>query len=501
MRSVVIGPSKKAGQADIPIPPEHVIVLFGATGDLARRKLLPGLFQLSRVGLLPAGYRVIGSAPPDYAIGDEQFREVARKAAEEFGGGALDPDQWREFASRLSFAAADAEHPQALVEAVQRAEREIGGEVQRLYHLAVPPSAFTEMVGMLGASGLAERARVIIEKPFGHDLASAQALNAAVHKVFPESRVFRIDHFLGKESVDNILALRFANGMFEPVWNRSHIDHVQIDVPETLPVGSRGAFYEQTGAFRDMVVTHLFQVLGFVAMEPPTSLKAKPLITEKIKVFDAMRPVDPARVVRGQYDGYRSEPGVAPDSQVETFVALEVQVDSWRWSGVPFYLRTGKRLAESRQVITIAFKEPPRSMFDVEQDLDRNELIIDFADPGSITAHFLAKVPGPTMHLGHAHLTFRYGESFNSAMGLEAYQRLIYDAMIGDHTLFTTSDGIERLWELSTPLLENPAPVQPYEPGSWGPQAVHDLIAPRRWYLPEPQENHAAGHSPGHPPG
>jgi glucose-6-phosphate 1-dehydrogenase len=337
---------------------------------------------------------------------------------------------------------------------------------------------------------------VIIEKPFGHDVASARALNAAVHTVFPESRVFRIDHFLGKESVDNILALRFANGMFEPVWNRSHIDHVQIDVPETLAVGSRGAFYEQTGAFRDMVVTHLFQVLGFIAMEPPTSLQAKPLITEKIKVFEAMRPVDPSRVVRGQYDGYLSGPGVAPDSQVETLVALEVQVDSWRWSGVPFYLRTGKRLAESRQVITVAFKEPPRSMFGGEQELDRNELIIDFADPGSITAHFLAKVPGPTMHLGHAHLTFRYGESFSSAMGLEAYQRLIYDAMIGDHTLFTTSDGVERLWELSTPLLENPPPVQTYAPGSWGPPAVDELIAPRRWYLPEPLENHAAGHSP-----
>src|SRR3984893_434802 len=382
MRTVVTGPSQKARQADIPIPPEHVIVLFGATGDLARRKLLPGLYQLSRVGLLPAGYRIVGTAPAKFAISDEQFREVARKAAEEFGGTALDPDQWRQFASRLSFAASDPERPQPLVEAVQRAEQESGGEVERLYHLAIPPSAFTEVVGMLGASGLAERAKVIVEKPFGHDLASAKALNAAVHKVFPESRVFRIDHFLGKESVDNILALRFANGMFEPVWNRNHIDHVQIDVPETLAVGSRGGFYEQTGAFRDMVVTHLFQVLGFIAMEPPTSLKAKPLITEKIKVFEAMRPVDPARVVRGQYDGYRSEPGVAPDSQVETFVALEVQVDSWRWSGVPFYLRTGKRLAGSRQVITIAFKEPPRSMFGRGPELGRKATINDVATPG-----------------------------------------------------------------------------------------------------------------------
>lgn len=496
MRSVVTGLKHRALPSDIPIPDNHVIVLFGATGDLARRKLLPGLYQLARVELLPPDYRIIGSAPNAVAIGDEQFRELARKAAEEFGGTGLDEDRWREFARRLSFAPADAERSQALVEAVQRAEREIGGTVQRLYHLAVPPSVFSEVVGMLGATGLAERASVIIEKPFGHDVASARALNAAVHKVFPESRVYRIDHFLGKESVDNILALRFANGMFEPVWNRDHVDHVQIDVPETLDVGSRGSFYEQTGAFRDMVVTHLFQVLGFVAMEPPTALSAKPLITEKIKVFETMRPVDPGRVVRGQYDGYRSVSGVAPDSQVETFVALEVQVDSWRWAGVPFFLRTGKKLAESRQVITIAFKQPPRSMFEVEEELDRDELIIDFADPGSITAHFLAKIPGPTMKLGHAHLSFRYGESFNSALGLEAYQRLIYDAMIGDHTLFTTAEGIERLWDLSMPLLKNPPPVQSYAPGSWGPQAVHDLIAPRRWYLPEPVEDHASGHKP-----
>jgi glucose-6-phosphate 1-dehydrogenase len=496
MRNVLAGHSQAAAQrAEIPVPSDHVIVLFGATGDLARRKILPGLFQLSRAGLLPSGYRIIGSAPPQFAIDDEQFRDLARKAVVEFGGGPPDDQRWREFAGRLSFAPADGNDAKPLVEAVQRAEREIGGDVHRLYHLAIPPSAFTEIVGMLGDSSLAERARVIIEKPFGHDLQSAQALNKAVHAVFPESSVFRIDHFLGKESVDNILALRFANGMFEPIWNRDHIDHVQIDVPETLSVGTRGSFYEQTGAFRDMVVTHLFQVLGFVAMEPPTSLRDKPLIIEKTKVFESMRPVNPAHVVRGQYEGYRSVEGVAPDSQVETFVALKMEVDSWRWSGVPFYLRTGKMLAESRQVITIAFKAPPRKMFDTEQYLERNELIIDFADPGSITAHFLAKIPGPIMDLGHAHLTFRYGESFDSAMGLEAYQRLIYDAMIGDHTLFTTSDGIERLWGLSTPLLENPLPVQPYAPGSWGPEAIHKLIAPRGWYLPEPVENHATEHT------
>jgi glucose-6-phosphate 1-dehydrogenase len=496
MQSVVSGPraASSTGRAGIPPPPNHVIVLFGATGDLARRKLLPGLYHLARAGLLPDRYRIIGSAPAAFAVSDEQFRDVARKATEEFGEhAAIDDEQWNEFAGRLSFAPSDAQRSQDLVKAVQEAERAIGGDVQRLYHLAIPPSAFADMITMLGASGLAERARVIIEKPFGHDLASARALNESIHRVFPESQIFRIDHFLGKESVDNILAVRFANGMFEPVWNSFHINHVQIDVPETLPVGTRGAFYEQTGAFRDMVVTHLFQVLGFVAMEPPTSLEAKALVTEKLKVFESMLPVDPHRVVRGQYEGYREEKDVAPDSQVETLVALEVRVDNWRWAGVPFYLRTGKRMAESRQVITIAFKEPPGKMFEgrVTQDrLERNELVIDFADPGSITANFLAKIPGPSMELGHAHLTFHYGESFSASMGLEAYQRLIYDAMMGDHTLFTTAGGIERLWEISQPLLDNPPPVQPYAPGSWGPDAVNKLIAPHHWHLPEPAHDH-----------
>jgi glucose-6-phosphate 1-dehydrogenase len=488
MRTTVTGPAQPAAARRMaPKPPNHVIVLFGATGDLAHRKLLPGLYQLAHVGLLPDGYRIIGSAPAKFAISDDDFRKLARKATQEFSGPTIDEEKWRGFAERLRFAPADPDRPDTLVQAVQQAEKEIGGEVRRLYHLAIPPSAFTSMIGMLGATGLARNARVIIEKPFGHDLESARKLNRDVHSVFKEDDVFRIDHFLGKESVDNVLALRFANGLFEPVWNRAHIDYVQVDVPETLSIGSRGAFYEQTGAFRDMVVTHLFQVLGFVAMEPPTSLTARALTDEKVKVFDAMKPVNPARVVRGQYEGYRSEAGVPPDSNVETFVALEVGVDTWRWSGVPFYLRTGKSLAESRQVITVGFKEPPRHMFQLEEgeSFDRNELVIDFADPGSITAHFLAKVPGPTMELGPAHMTFTYGESFCSAVGLEAYQRLLHDAMIGDHTLFTRADGIERLWEISTPLLQQPPPVHPYAPGSWGPAAIHQLIAPYRWHLPE----------------
>ncbi len=342
---------------------------------------------------------------------------------------------------------------------------------------------------MLGSAGLADGARVIIEKPFGTDLESARALNEALHEVFDESQIFRIDHFLGKESVDNILAFRFANGLFEPVWNRSHIKYVQVDVPETLSIEGRADFYDKTGAFRDMVVTHLLQVLGFVAMEPPTTLNAQQLRAEKLKVFDALKPIDVRHVVRGQYDGYRAEKGVAADSQTETMVALRVEVDNWRWHGVPFYLRSGKSLGASRQVVTLGFHEPPLRMFTTHRksvpDGRRNEIIIDFADPGSITTRFLTKEPGAEMCLAGASMVFRYSESFATANALEGYERLILDAMIGDQALFTSSDGVERLWQVSEPLLENPPPVQPYQPGSWGPDAVHRLIAPFRWQLPD----------------
>jgi glucose-6-phosphate 1-dehydrogenase len=471
-----------------PRPDDHVIVLFGATGDLSRRKLLPGLFNLHCTGLMPEEYRVIGVSRRASAMSDQAFRERAHDAVAERGMRKPAGAEWKEFAARLSFAAAAADDADDLVRAVREAEEAIGGEPRRVYHLAIPPSAFPGTVAMLGQTGLADRARIIVEKPFGWDLASARELNQSVHAVFGEADVFRIDHFLGKESVENILALRFANGLFEPIWNRDHVDHVQIDVPEAITVAGRSGFYEQTGAFRDMVVTHLLQVLGVIAMEPPTALTEKAVRNETAKVFDSMKPLDPERVVRGQYKGYRKEEGVDPKSETETFVALEVEIDNWRWAGVPFFLRTGKSLAESCQVITLAFHEPPLRMFTLAGDAPAtsrpNELVIDFKDPGSISASFLAKKPGPDIELREVEMKFDYDSAFEQRE-LEGYERLVHDAMPGDQMLFTRGDGIERLWQVSTPLLEDPPKLERYEAESWGPESVDELIAPRSWHLPD----------------
>jgi glucose-6-phosphate 1-dehydrogenase len=457
------------------VPEDHVIVLFGATGDLARRKLLPGLFKLAHAGLMPERYRIVATSRTE--LDDDGFRAFALEAVAEFSRAPGD-DEWLAFARNVSYSSQD-----RLVDAVARAQAELGGAARKLFYLSVPPVAFGGIVEMLGTTGLADDARVILEKPFGTDLASAQDLNATVHAAFAEKRVFRIDHFLGKETVQNILALRFANGIFEPIWNRDHIDHVQIDVPETLSIGTRAAFYEETGAFRDMVVTHLLQVLGFVAMEPPTSFSAKALLNETVKVAEAMRPIRPEDTVFGQYAGYRDEDGVAPNSETETFVAARVTIDNWRWAGVPFYLRTGKRMAQTRRVVTIAFRDPPRRMFDSSNGFRPNELVFDLGDRGSIASTFLAKVPGPTMQLAPAEFRFDYDHSFTGASELEAYERLIHDALMGDRTLFTRADGIERLWEVCAPVLEAPPRVHPYFPGSWGPIAADEFLAPHRWHL------------------
>jgi len=476
-----------ADPARPPTPEDHIIVLFGATGDLARRKLLPGLFQLGIAGMMPERYRIIGSGRMHGAPDVVEFRAHVHEALVQFGRREPTAAEWDAFSANLSFAPASDEQPGALVEAVARAEQELGPDVRRLLYLAVPPQAFGPMVTMLGATGLTERARLVIEKPFGRDLDSARALNQTLHEALDESQIFRIDHFLGKEAVQNILAFRFANGLFEPVWNREHVAYVQIDVPEPLTVQGRASFYEQTGALRDMVVTHLLHLLGFIAMEAPSRFDARSLRTATGKVFDALTPLDAGRAIFGQYDGYRSEPGVANDSEVETFAALEVEVDNDRWAGVPFQLRTGKALAQSRHTVTLGFKEPARRMFDLVDPgagARANELSFEFSEPGVIWVDFLAKKPGPTMDLGAASLTFRYRDSFTVARQLEAYERLLHEAMLGDQTLFTSADGIERLWQVATPLLEQRPKPLPYTRGSWGPAGIEELVTPHRWHLP-----------------
>ena len=462
----------------------HVIVLFGATGDLARRKLLPGLAHLALSALAP-DIQVIGTSLED--MSEDEFRAFAKQAVNEFTHHPLSAAQWEEFEQRLTYV------PQGLGPDGSRARRSrsprrsSASNVGRLHYLSVPPVAAPAVIQTLRDANLVERSRVIMEKPFGTDLQSAITLNDQLHETFRERQIFRIDHFLGKEAAQNILAFRFANGLFEPIWNRNFIDHIQIDIPETLGLDRRASFYEVTGAYKDMVVTHLFQVLAFVAMEPPTALEPRAISEEKNKVFRSMLPIDPNQVVRGQYTGYRQEQGVARDSDTETFIALKAGIDNWRWAGVPFYCRTGKKLAEGQRIISVAFKEAPKSMFPAGSGVGASgpdHLTFDLADESKVSLSFYGKRPGPGMKLDKLSMQFSTQETDQAGDVLEAYERLILDAMRDDHTLFTTAEGIESLWERSEPLLQNPPPVKPYAGGSWGPNAIHQLIAPHAWRLP-----------------
>jgi glucose-6-phosphate 1-dehydrogenase len=450
--------------------PPHVIVLFGATGDLAQRKLLPGLTHLASSALAP-DIQIVGTSLEDFD--DDSYRAFAKEAVQEFSSHRLTDEQWSDFAAKVRYVPSGA-GPDALSQAVKEAEERLGGtETRRLHYLSVPPKAAPVVVKMLRDADLVDRSSVVMEKPFGTDLPSAVALNAQVHQTFSEDQIFRIDHFLGKEPALNILAFRFANGLFEPIWNRNFIDHIQIDVPETLGLDKRADFYESTGAYKDMVVTHLFQILAFVAMEPPTALEPRAISEEKNKVFRSMLPIDPLNVVRGQYIGYRREKGVSPESETETFIALKCGLDNWRWAGVPFYLRTGKRMAEGQRIISIAFREAPRSMFPTGSGVATQ-----------VSLSFYGKRPGPGMRLDKLSMQFSTQETDRAGDVLEAYERLMLDAMWGDHTLFTTAEGIESLWARSMALLDDPPPVKPYAAGSWGPNAIHQLVAPHAWRLP-----------------
>jgi glucose-6-phosphate 1-dehydrogenase len=449
----------------------HVLVLFGATGDLAARKLFPGLYHLAAAGRLPEEYAVIGSGRHSPGS-DEEFRDQVREGLEE-SVEDLDADVVHDLLERVSFTTSSADDGSDLAAAVRDAEEALGEDVRRLVYLSVPPSAMQDMVAMLGREQLTERARLVLEKPFGLDLESARELDAALKDVVEEDQVFRIDHFLGKEAVQNILALRFANGLFEPAWNRHSVASVQIDVPEDLGMEGRGSFYESTGCLRDMISTHLCQLLGFVALEDPGSFEEQAVRDAKHAVFEAMRPLDPQRVVFGQYAGYRDEEDVDDDSEVETFVAIETYVDNDRWRDVPFYLRTGKQLARSERVITLRFRPSASTMFD--GDPVANDLVLDLSDEAVVRVDLRAKRPGPDLDLVEASMRLDLGEQAPQDTPLEAYERLLLDVLRGDQTLFTRADEVDRLWQVCEPVLQDPPEPQPYEPGSWGPQAALDL--------------------------
>jgi glucose-6-phosphate 1-dehydrogenase len=478
----------------MPIKPAdpQTVVIFGASGDLTRRKLLPAFYHLFVGGLLPARFAIVGYARTEMT--DAEFVDRAADAVRTLGRVEPSGEEWDEFAKLLSYVPGDfvselaMEHLREHLEEVDRTRGTQGG---RFYYCATPPAAYTQIVARLGESSMQADARIVMEKPFGRDLESARALNAQLHQVFDERQIFRIDHYLGKETVQNILAFRFANGMFEPIWNRRYIDNVQITVAEEIGVEGRGAFYEETGALRDMVQTHLLQMLTFVAMEPPVTFEPDRLRDEKVKVLRAATACSGSDVVLGQYEGYRNEPDVAPDSKTETFAALRLDIDNWRWAGVPFFLRTGKKMARRMTEISLSFRDVPYNVFKgTEAGLPgRDHLTIRVQPDEGITMDLNVKQPGPGLELGRAAFDFDYGQTFQTEL-LDAYALLILEAMEGDHTLFMREDNVERAWEIMMPVIEDPPQPHPYRPGTWGPEEADALIVPRHWYIcPLPGES------------
>ena len=464
-------------------PDPTALVIFGASGDLTHRKLLPALYHLFHEGLLPAVHRIVGYARTE--MSDEEFRSMARESVKRYGRCEVDDETWDGFASDLVYVSggfADQGAMTHLREHLDELDRSRGTEHRRLFYCATPPEAVRDIVDRLAEEGMSERARIVIEKPFGTDLESARELGRMVTGVFDDSQVFRIDHYMGKETVQNILVFRFANALFEPVWNRRYVDHVELTVAEDIGIEGRGRFYERTGAIRDMVQTHLFQVLTFLAMEPPAVLDPEQLRDEKVKVLRAMPPVGPEDVVRGQYRGYREEEGVTPGSGVETFVAMRLEIDNWRWAGVPFYLRTGKRLPRKVAEATVVFREVPHRIFERGGigGPEANRLALRIQPDEGISLSFTVQRPGLGIALDDAALDFDYGRSFDTPL-VEAYELLLVEAMRGDQTLFIRQEGLERAWEVLQPVFDDPPPAIPYDAGAWGPEEADALIAPRRW--------------------
>jgi glucose-6-phosphate 1-dehydrogenase len=467
-------------------PNPQLIVIFGASGDLAKKKVLPALYNLAVAGLLPERYCVIGFAKDEWD--DDDFRAHARSAVETHSRTPLDEAAFKPFADSLWFISGTFDDKDALGRlkaALERNDDELGAHENRLYYLAVPPGAFPTIVHSLAAIGAnTPDSRIVVEKPFGHSLESARELSGEMHTAFDESQVFRIDHYLGKETVQNLVVFRFANAIWERVWNRDAVDHVQITVAESIGIEGRAGYYEQAGAIRDLLQNHILQVLAFLAMEPPRALEDESFRDEKVKLLQAMRPIDPADVVRGQYRGYRDEPGVDPSSETETFVAAKLHIDNWRWDGVPFYVRHGKKLPERNTEIAVYLRQAPDVLFrELEVDhIPSNHLTIRIQPDEGISLAFQAKVPGPGYDLQTVRMDFDYDSSFMHALA-EAYERLLHDAMVGDRTLFTRQDGVERAWEIVEPALEHPAPLCFYEPGSWGPPEADAMLAPHHWHL------------------
>jgi glucose-6-phosphate 1-dehydrogenase len=460
-------------------PGPIVFVLFGATGDLAKRMVLPAFFRLAQGGLLPKNWRLIGNGRGDVA--HEDFQGHVHDVLTRFGP---HPDEgpWTEFRARLRFAGGGFEtsDPGSLVEVIAEAKEELGADAQLVHYLAVPPVAFGELTKALGAHDLATGSRVVYEKPFGTSPGAFRELDDVVHSVLEESQIYRIDHFLGKEATQDLHVLRFANGLFDAMWSREHIRAVQIDVPEKLGVTDRSVFYDQTGAVLDMLVTHLFQVAAEVAMDPPASLSAEHLQAAREQVIGCFRPIDPAEVVLGQFEGYRDLDGVAADSRMDTYVAARMWIDNDRWRGVPFLMRTGKRLALSRQSVSLILREPEGALAGLTKH--GNVLTFTLSGSGEIELRLVAKKPGVDLDFDVVEVTIPLS-TLPNADPLPPYVRLIHDILVGDRSLFTRPDGLAAVWTAAEPLLSaKPEPV-PYAPGSWGPASAAELAAPDGWLL------------------